>query len=190
LYRTGDVVRWRADGRPEFLGRADFQVKVRGFRIELGEIEGVLRAVPGVAAAVVVADGPVGQSRLVAYVVADSGAGVAVAQLRVVLRERLPEYMVPAVFVELTALPLNANGKIDRAALPAVEGVRPDADAQFVAPRTPAEELLAGIWAEVLGVDRVGVRDNFFTLGGHSLLATRVVSRIRAVFAVEVPVAA
>ncbi|WP_203854857.1 non-ribosomal peptide synthetase, partial [Dactylosporangium siamense] len=177
-YRTGDLVRLRSDGRPEFLGRADHQVKVRGFRVELGEVEAALRELPGVAGAVVVADE---RQRLVAYVV---GAAVDA----VALRSRLPEYMVPSVFVSLPALPLSANGKVDRAALPAPDLSRP-ADA-FVAPEGPVQEVLAGIWAEVLGVERVGVHDNFFALGGHSLLATRVVSRVRLAFEVELPVAA
>ncbi|MFI5916524.1 amino acid adenylation domain-containing protein, partial [Dactylosporangium sp. NPDC051541] len=180
LYRTGDLGRWRPDGQVEFLGRADVQVKVRGFRVEPGEIEYALTAHPEVSAAVVVADG---QDRLVAYVVPAGVAG-----LREMLRERLPEFMVPSVFVGLDALPLSPNGKIDRSALPAPDGVRPELD--FVAPRTTTEELLAGVWAQLLGVDRVGVFDDFFSLGGHSLLATQVVSRIRVVFGVEVPVAA
>ncbi|MFI5916859.1 amino acid adenylation domain-containing protein, partial [Dactylosporangium sp. NPDC051541] len=175
LYRTGDLVRWSVDGRPEFVGRADFQVKVRGFRIELGEVEAVLREA-GASAAVVTVDAG---SRLIAYVVGVVDVGL--------VRERLPQYMVPGVFVELTALPLNANGKVDRRALPAVDVV---AGAEFVAPRTPVEEAIAAIWADVLGAERVGVEDNFFVLGGHSLLATRVVSRIRAALGVEIPVAA
>ncbi|MFC4047952.1 condensation domain-containing protein, partial [Dactylosporangium siamense] len=162
----------------EFLGRSDDQVKVRGFRIEPGEIEHVLLGHPEVSAAVVVADG----DRLVAYVVGES------AGLREFLGARLPEYMVPAVFVELTALPLNRNGKVDRAALPAVTASRPTA--AFVAPRGATQEVLAGVWAELLEMGQVGAADNFFALGGHSLLATRVVSRIRSLFGVEVPVAA
>ncbi|MEU7876479.1 amino acid adenylation domain-containing protein, partial [Dactylosporangium sp. NPDC049140] len=176
LYRTGDLARWRSDGRPEFLGRADFQVKVRGFRIELGEVEAAIRDQAGVSAAVVVADG----ARLVAYVVGQCSVDG--------LRERLPDYMVPAVFVEMTALPLNANGKVDRRALPAPDA--PAVTAEYVAPRTPVEEAIAEVWGTVLGVERVGLFDDFFALGGHSLLATRVVSRIRSVFGVEVPVAA
>ncbi|MFC4047984.1 AMP-binding protein, partial [Dactylosporangium siamense] len=182
LYRSGDVGRWRADGVLDFVGRVDAQVKVRGFRVELGEVEAVLREF--VADAVVVVDEV--QQRLVAYVV----GSVTVERLQERVRERLPEFMVPAVFVELTALPLNANGKVERSALPAPDSARPEATGEFVAPRTPAEELLSGIWADVLGVERVGVHDNFFDLGGHSLLATRVASRVRTVFGVEVPVAA
>ncbi|MFC6022919.1 amino acid adenylation domain-containing protein, partial [Plantactinospora solaniradicis] len=192
LYRSGDVVRWLPDGRLEFVGRADDQVKVRGFRVEPGEVEQVLREHSGIGDVVVVADGTDADRRLIAYVVpADPAEGMpALDVLRGLARAALPEYMIPAAFVELTALPLNRSGKVDRAALPAPDGVRPTLAGGYVAPSGPTQELLAGIWAELLGVDQIGVHDNFFTLGGHSLLATQVVSRIRAVFAVEVPVAA
>ncbi|MEU7876480.1 amino acid adenylation domain-containing protein, partial [Dactylosporangium sp. NPDC049140] len=186
LYRSGDVARWRADGVLEFVGRADAQVKVRGFRVEPGEVEAVLRAHDGVGDVVVVA----GDGRLVAYVVPAGGESPAVEQLRAWASGRLPEYMVPSVFVELTSLPLNRNGKVDRAALPAPDGRQLRVGTEHVAPEGPVQELLAGIWGELLGVAEVGARDDFFALGGHSLLATRVVSRIRTVFAVEVPVAA
>ncbi|MEW5928738.1 MAG: amino acid adenylation domain-containing protein [Gemmatimonadota bacterium] len=189
LYRSGDRVRRLADGSLEFLGRVDFQVKIRGFRIEPGEVEVALLAHPGVADAVVVAreDAPGGR-RLVGYV-APAGADAAdPAALRAWLRERLPEHMVPSVLVALDALPLAPNGKTDRRALPAPEA--PGADAEAAAPRTPTEEVLAGIFADVLGVPRVGVDRGFFDLGGHSLLATRVVSRIRAALGVEVPLRA
>ncbi|WP_203854840.1 non-ribosomal peptide synthetase, partial [Dactylosporangium siamense] len=180
LYRTGDQVRRRTDGRPEFLGRVDHQVKIRGHRIEPAEIEAVLRSAAGVSAAVVVAlDG-----RLVAYVVGETGG------LREWLGQRLPEYMVPSALVELSALPLNSNGKVDRAALPAPDIARMELAGAYVAPEGTTQELLAGIWAGILGVGRVGAADNFFALGGHSLLATQVVSRVRSVFGVEVPVAA
>ncbi|HSK78180.1 MAG TPA: amino acid adenylation domain-containing protein, partial [Thermoanaerobaculia bacterium] len=177
LYRTGDLARRLPDGMIEFLGRADHQVKIRGFRIELGEIEAVLAALPGVREAVVVASG----QRLVAYVAGD----VAVEDLRRPLSERLPDYMVPAAFVTLAELPLTANGKVDRKALPAPE--RQSAPEAHLAPRTPVEEVLAGIWAEVLGLEQVGADGHFFDLGGHSLLATRVMSRLRAAFGVEMP---
>ncbi|HEX2189372.1 MAG TPA: amino acid adenylation domain-containing protein, partial [Longimicrobiaceae bacterium] len=191
-YRTGDRARWRPDGVLEFLGRTDEQVKIRGFRVEPGEVEAALREQPGVGAAIVAAreDRP-GERRLAAYVAPAPGAAGAPdpAALRAALRARMPEYMVPSAFVVLEALPVTPNGKVDRAALPA-----PDASAEregaYVPPRTPAEEVLAGIWAEALGVERVGVEDDFFDLGGHSLLATRVASRVREAFRAELPLRA
>ncbi|HLL48839.1 MAG TPA: amino acid adenylation domain-containing protein, partial [Longimicrobiaceae bacterium] len=187
LYRTGDRVRRRADGELEFLGRVDAQVKIRGFRIEPGEVEAALLAEEGVHEAVVVVreDAP-GRRRLVAYVVAVEGVELSASALRGQLQARLPEHMVPGAFVVLERLPLNANGKVDRRALPAPE----QETSEYVAPRTAAEEVLAGIWGEVLGVERVGVEEDFFGLGGHSLLATQVVSRARQVFGVEVPLRA
>ncbi|HST59897.1 MAG TPA: amino acid adenylation domain-containing protein, partial [Longimicrobium sp.] len=180
LYRTGDRVRWMADGTLEYLGRLDVQVKVRGFRIELGEIEARLAGHPEVREAVVLAREDVpGDRRLVAYVV----GAVETDALRAHLRHSLPEYMVPAAFVVLEALPLTPNGKLDRRALPAPD-LAPAAD-RYVAPRTETEALLAEIWAEVLRLERVGVEESFFELGGHSLLATRVVARVREVFGVE-----
>ena len=182
MYRTGDLVRRRADGALEFLGRIDHQVKIRGFRAEPGEVEAALRAVEGVRDAVVVAQDSPGGRRLIAYVVGEAAAN----ELRQHLRRRLPEPMVPAFFVALPELPLTPNGKIDRRALPEPEC----APAEPGGPGTPVEELLAGIWAEVLGLERVGLHDSFFDLGGHSLLATRVLSRLRRVFSVELPVRA
>jgi len=184
LYRTGDLVRRRADGPVEFLGRIDNQVKIRGFRIELGEIEAVLGSHPAVREAVaLVRDG-----RLAAYVVLDptdpTDRPDATSALTAWLRERLPQYMLPSAFVVLEALPLTPNGKVDRKALPAPAQSR---DEGFVAPSDPVEELLAGVWAEVLGRERVGVHDDFFALGGHSLLATQVMSRLRSVLGVELP---
>jgi amino acid adenylation domain-containing protein len=185
LYRTGDLVRRKADGALEFLGRTDFQVKVRGFRIELGEIEAVLAAHPAVreAVAVVREDTP-GDARIVAYLVAD-GAAPAPEELRRALGRRLPDYMLPAAWVVLDALPLTPNGKVDRRALPAPEALKRDA-ARFVPPRTPAEERIAGFWREALGVEQVGVDDNFFEIGGHSLLLAKVHARVSAAFPREV----
>ncbi|MET0395249.1 MAG: non-ribosomal peptide synthase/polyketide synthase, partial [Longimicrobiaceae bacterium] len=185
LYRTGDRARRRADGELEYLGRVDTQVKLRGFRIEPGEVEAVLLEHEGVREAVVaVRDDAPGQARLVAYVVPREGEAVTAAGLRERLGTRLPEYMVPSAFVLLETMPLNANGKVDRRALPE-PGQGPGVE--YVAPRTAAEEVLAGIWAEVLKTERVGAAENFFALGGHSLLATQVVSRARQAFGVEVP---
>ncbi|MFL5537410.1 MAG: amino acid adenylation domain-containing protein, partial [Longimicrobiaceae bacterium] len=185
MYRTGDLGRWLPDGTIEFVGRTDFQVKIRGFRIEPGEVEARLLAHGAVREArVIVREDQPGEKRLVAYVV----GGVEVEELREHLRRGLPEYMVPAAIVVLERLPLTPNGKLDRKALPAPEHAA-DA-ARYVAPRTPVEEVLAGIWAEVLRLERVGVEESFFELGGHSLLATRVVSRIREVFAIELPLRA
>jgi hypothetical protein len=189
LYRTGDRARWRADGRLEFVGRADEQVKVRGFRVEPGEVEAVLAAHPGVAAAAVAAFGSGADRRLAAYLVpADPRAGLPPAgEVQDFARERLPQFMVPSVVTEVASLPLTPNGKLDRAALPEPE-VTPSGE--FCAPSTPTEELLAGVWARVLGVAAVGAGDSFFALGGHSLLATRVISRVREVFGAEVALAA
>ncbi|MBV9774976.1 MAG: amino acid adenylation domain-containing protein, partial [Gemmatimonadetes bacterium] len=178
LYRSGDRARWRADGELEYLGRGDAQVKVRGFRIEPGEIEAAMLGHEGVREAVVVVreDEP-GQKRLVGYVVGQGGAELSVAALRAHLAERLPEHMVPGALVALDAFPLTPNGKLDRRALPAPEWGT--GAAAYVAPRTPMEELLAEIWAEVLKTERVGVEESFFELGGDSILSIQVVSRAR-----------
>ena len=193
LYRTGDRARWLGDGRLECLGRVDHQVKVRGHRVELGEVEAALGRHPGVrrAAATTWADGS-GEQRLVGYVVAEPGAEGEVGgeSLRTSMRGSLPEYMVPSVFVQLPALPLTPNGKVDRKALPAPEGGGVEPGRAYAPPRTPTEEVVAALWAEVLGLERVGALDDFFELGGHSLLATRLISRLRDAFSVEVPLSA
>ena len=186
LYRTGDMGRWRPDGSIEYLGRNDFQVKLRGFRIELGEIEAQLQRCAGVREAVVLAreDRP-GDKRLVAYVVAAEGAQPSVPALREALARTLAEYMVPGAFVLLDALPLTANGKLDRKALPA-PGLEAVAARAYEAPQGEVEQALARIWAELLGVERVGRHDHFFELGGHSLMALQVATRIRQHFEVDV----
>jgi acyl carrier protein len=183
LYKTGDLGRWREDGSIEFLGRNDFQVKIRGFRIELGEIEARLAGHPAVRETAVLAreDGP-GIKKLVAYY---TGADdLAVDDLRAYLAESLPEYMVPAAFVQLAALPLTANGKLDRKALPV-----PDGDAYaargYEAPQGETEQTLADIWQDLLGIEQVGRHDNFFELGGHSLLVVKLVLEIKQQFEVE-----
>jgi acyl carrier protein len=184
LYRTGDLVRWCREGDIEFVGRADGQVKIRGFRIELGEIEAALLARPEVATAVVVARRDAGRKHLVAYVApAEGEAPPAAGPLRRSLATRLPDYMVPADVVVLDRLPLNANGKVDRAALPEPG---PSPENGYVAPRNPTEEALARIWSELLGAERVGVEDDFFALGGDSIVSLRLASRVRHGFGVDV----
>jgi amino acid adenylation domain-containing protein len=184
MYRTGDLARYLVDGNIEFLGRADHQVKVRGHRVELGEIEAVLAAQPGVRQAIVTARrGESEDVRILAYLV---GASMPYDELRAALRKKLPEYMLPSAFVFLKNLPLTPNGKVDRAALPEPEDVRAGVQSEFLAPRTPVEEKLAGLWAGLLKLKTIGVYDNFFELGGHSLLATQVVSRMRKEFQVEI----
>ncbi|MEU5289384.1 amino acid adenylation domain-containing protein [Streptomyces sp. NPDC020755] len=190
MYRTGDLVRRRADGDLEFLDRVDRQVKIRGFRIELGEIEGALTQHAAVArAAVVVHEDQAGEKRLVAYTVPAPGHDAAVTTpLRTHLAERLPAHMVPSTIVGLEALPLTPNGKLDRKALPAPDFTA--ATGAYRGPRTPQEEILCGLFAEVLGVPSAGIEDNFFDLGGHSLLATRLTNGVRARLDVELPVRA
>jgi amino acid adenylation domain-containing protein len=199
LYRTGDMVRWLADGNLEYLGRIDHQVKIRGFRIELGEIEAALQEHESVHQAVVIARQDEGEDkRLVAYVVlkregekSDQGSGrvgLGINDLREHLLGKLPEYMVPSAYVQLEKIPLNHNGKIDRKCLP-----KPDKDIreqEYVGPRNATEETLCRLWQEVLRRERVGVHDNFFNIGGHSLLAVQVISRIKLAFSIEMPLSA
>ncbi|MDV2992202.1 MAG: Linear gramicidin synthase subunit D [Chroococcidiopsis sp. SAG 2025] len=187
LYKTGDLVRYLPDGNLEFLGRLDDQVKVRGFRIELGEVEAALRQHPQVREAIVIVrEDKLDDRRLVAYVVPSQSTAIA-NELRLFLKDKLPEYMMPSAFVLLKQLPLTPNGKVDRQALPAPDASRPDLGDTFVAPRTPVEKSLVEIWAEVLRLERIGINDNFFDLGGHSLLVTQVVSRVRDAFEIELP---
>lgn len=188
LYKTGDLVRYRPDGVIEYLGRIDHQVKIRGFRIELGEIEAALAAHPGVRECVVLARQDVGEKRLVAYVVPESRQGPTAGDMRGFLKAKLPDYMVPAAYVVLDVLPLTSNGKVDRAVLPVPDSANaPCASADLAAPHTPVEEVLSGIWADVLNHDRIGIHDSFFDLGGHSLMATQVMSRVRRALGVELP---
>jgi amino acid adenylation domain-containing protein len=190
LYRMGDLGRWRPDGLLECLGRQDQQVKIRGFRVELGEVEAALRRQPGVAQAVVLArEAGLGEKRLVAYVITHEGEELHAGWLREQLLMSLPDYMVPAAYVQLETLPLTANGKLDRRALPAPE-LGAYVTGGYEPPQGEAEEALAAIWQEVLKVDRVGREDNFFALGGHSLLATRVMTRVREVLGTDLPLLA
>ncbi|MFL9458760.1 amino acid adenylation domain-containing protein [Tolypothrix bouteillei VB521301_2] len=186
LYKTGDLARFLSDGNIEFLGRVDNQVKIRGFRIELGEIEALLNQHLDVSQVAVIAREDIpGDKRLIAYIVLNQKSKANANTLKHFLEEKLPDYMVPAVFVILDCLPLTPNGKVDRKNLPVPDRTRPDLEESFIAPRNHIEEKLALIWAELLGLEQIGVNDNFFHLGGHSLIATQMLSRIREVVAVE-----
>jgi aspartate racemase len=188
LYKTGDTVRYLPDGNIEFVGRIDFQVKIRGFRIELMEIEGVLEQHPGVQQAVVLAreDEP-GNKRLVGYVVPKPEQAPTISELRSFLKEKLPDYMVPFAFVRLEALPLTPNGKVDRRALPVPDQVRQEHEESFVAPRDELELQLTKIWEQVLGIQPIGIRDNFLEMGGHSLLVMRLLAQINEIFGKNLP---
>jgi len=187
LYKTGDKARYLPDGNIEYLGRFDNQVKIRGFRIELGEIETAIAQHTAVRETVVIAREEVPDRKyLAAYIVPNHSYAIATSQLRGFLKQKLPDYMIPGVFVVLDALPLTPNGKVDRRALPAPE-FQPELQQSLLAPRTPIEEMLTSIWADVLRIELVGVHQNFFELGGHSLLATQVISRVRDTLAVELP---
>lgn len=185
LYRTGDQARYRLDGTVEFLGRVDQQVKVRGYRIELGEIESCLDRHSQIARSIVVVRDKQGDKRIVAYVVPEAGLSISPEDLKRVLHDQLPDYMIPSTFVMLKEFPLTPNGKVDRKALPVPEYSQSNDRLSDL--KTPTEEILAGMWADVLSLKHVGVHDNFFELGGHSLLATQVVSRIRTSFQIELP---
>jgi amino acid adenylation domain-containing protein len=188
VYRTGNLARRHADGCVEFLGRRDLQVKIRGHRVELSEVETALIGVGGIREAVVMArPGATGERRLVAYVVSSARPAPTPGAVRRALAPTLPDHMIPAEIVAMDAMPLTPHGKVDRSALPLPARTRPELDADFVAPRTPIEEKLAGVWAEVIGLDRVGVLDSFLELGGDSLLAARIVARVLDVLDVEVP---
>jgi len=191
LYRTGDLVRRRRDGQLEFAGRIDTQVKLRGFRVELGEIEAALNQHPKITQAVVIIreDRP-GDKRLIAYLVAKDGQTLVPSELREHLQVSLPDYMLPSMFAMLEAMPLTPNRKVDRRQLPAPDAAATDRSSAFVAARTPLEEIVADIWARVLGVERISIHDNFFALGGHSLLATQVISRLHDAFHVDLPLRA
>ena len=188
LYRTGDIARYRPDGAIEYLGRSDHQVKLRGFRIELGEVEAVLNDHEAVkeSVALVRQDSP-GDPRLVAYVVTSERDGEVINQLRRYMKDRLPDYMVPAVFVQLQKFPLTASGKVDRQALPVPDQSRPVLDEEFVAPRNEIEETIARIWREVLNVERIGIHDNFFDVGGNSLVAMQILANVRNSYDVYLP---
>jgi amino acid adenylation domain-containing protein len=188
LYRTGDLGRYHAGGSIEFVGRMDHQVKIRGYRVELGEIEAALGEHPIVREVVVlVREDTPEDKRIVAYVVLNDELDTPADELRRAMKEKLPSFMIPSVFVVLEALPLTPNGKIDRKALPAPDQTRPDIEGAFVAPRTPIEEMIAAIWSQILKLEKVGIHDNFFSLGGHSLLATQVAQRVRENFNVALP---
>jgi len=187
LYKTGDLARYLPDGNIEFVGRSDNQVKIRGYRIELGEIEPVLAQHPAVRESVVIArEDSAGNKRLVAYIVAKESVP-ATSDLRTYLKAKLPEYMVPGAFVIIESFPLTPNGKVDRKALPFPDRDPALLEQVYVAPRNSVEEIIAGIWAEILGINQIGVHENFFELGGHSLKATQVVSRLRRAFHSEIP---
>jgi amino acid adenylation domain-containing protein len=188
LYRTGDLARYRPDGNLEFLGRMDSQVKIRGFRVELGEIETVLSQHPAVEQSLVILEEDLsGNKRLVAYLVGLHSPAPSASELRSFLSRRLPNYMIPAAFVSLETFPRLPNGKVDRRALLALGAARPERERGFAEPRTPLEREVAGIWEEMLGLARVGIYEDFFELGGDSLLATQLISRMRSIFHIELP---
>ena len=187
LYQTGDLAHYLPDGNIEYVGRLDNQVKLRGFRIELGEIEASLMTHPEIRQAVVIVSEQLsGNKCLIAYIVSKSESDTSSSKLRQYLLSKLPEYMVPSVFIRLESLPLTPNGKIDRKALPEPDG-QLEREIEYVAPRNPREEIIANIFAHVLHLSKVGIYDNFFELGGHSLVATQLISELREAFKLEIP---
>src|SRR5260370_4922040 len=190
VYKSGDLARYRRAGSLEYLARVDNQVKVRGYRIELGEIEATLANHPGVTSGAVLArEDEAGNKQLVGYVVTPENKPTTIEELRLYLREKLPEYMVPAQFVILDSLPLTLNGKIDQKALPAPSHTNISDARKFAAPGTDIEKALAAIYTELLKVERIGIHDDFFDLGGHSLMAVNMISKIREVFGFDLPLA-
>jgi acyl carrier protein len=188
MYRTGDLARHQVDGNIEFKGRMDYQVKIRGFRVELGEIEATLRLHPGVRDAVLIAkEEPSFGHRLVAYWTTAQAERPGVSELKEFLKGKLPEYMIPSIFMMLDELPLMPNGKINRATLPEPGRERPELGEEFVAPSSPLEKVLAGMWCKLLNIERVGTHDSFFELGGHSILVTQMISLLQEVFPMEFP---
>jgi acyl carrier protein len=191
LYVTGDIARYLAGGKIEFVGRPDQQVKLRGHRIELGEIEATLERHPAIRqSAVLLQKDSRGDHRLVAYVVSRENGSFNPAKMRDFLKGHLPEYMIPAVWVKLDDMPLTPNGKIHRQGLPAAAQGKLVDERTLAPPRTPVEQVLVDIWAEVLDVDAVGIHDNFFKIGGHSLLVAQLLSRLRESFQIELPLRA
>jgi acyl carrier protein len=187
LYKTGDVVKQLAGGAIEFIGRADHQVKIRGYRVELAEVEAALEEHADVRQAVVVVRAEADREQLVAYMTVNGLKAPSHDEIRRTLTQKLPDYMIPSAFVLLESFPLTANGKLNRAALPAPDEARPELQKVFVAPQTELEKEIAEIWSSVLKLNKIGIHDHFFELGGHSLLATQVVARVRKAFHLELP---
>jgi hypothetical protein len=190
IYRTGDLGRKRPDGCLEHLGRKGLQVKIRGFRVELEEVEAILRLHPAIRESVVEARTDESENhRLVAYIILQQDEALTTTELSAYLRTKLPDYMVPSAFVIMNSLPLTPTGKIDRRALPQPDKAARDSKLPFVAPRNSVERELTEVWCEILGLDRVGIHDNFFDLGGHSISATQIVARLQRIFHLDLPLA-
>lgn len=188
LYLTGDVSRFLKDGKIDFLGRADRQVKLRGYRIELGEIEAALERHPAIRqAAVILREDQGADNCLAAYIECELGSTLTISEMREFMADRLPEYMIPSGLVMLESLPLTPTGKINRKGLPPLEQCREDVERTVEAPGNPVEEVIAGIWSDILGIDEVGIYDNFFESGGNSILAFQIVTRLRDIFKIELP---